>query len=112
MVPFLQIFINLWLGAEAIKVNFGYGLAFAALGGLIILNGTFSSVANGVGELKTQAIFFGIGAVAKIPVAWSLVKITNSWIGVVWANVIALLVYCLVQPFLLKKYLDKNRDEV
>lgn len=112
LVPFLQIFINLWLGAEAIKVNFGYGLAFAALGGLIILNGTFSSVANGVGELKTQAIFFGIGAVAKIPVAWSLVKITNSWIGVVWANVIALLVYCLVQPFLLKKYLDKNRDEV
>ena len=112
LVPFLQIFINLWLGTEAIKVNFGYALAFAALGGLIILNGTFSSIANGVGELKTQAIFFGIGAVAKIPIAWGLVKITNSWIGVVWANVIALLVYCLVQPLWLKKYLDKNRDEV
>lgn len=112
LIPFLQIFINLWLGAEAIKVNFAYGLAFAALGGLIMFNSAFSSIANGVGELRTQAIFFGIGAVAKIPIAWVLVNITNSWIGVVWANVIALLIYCLVQPLWLKKYLDKNRNEV
>jgi len=112
LVPFLQIFINLWLGEDAIKVNFSYGFAFAALGGLIILNGALSSIANGVGELKTQAIFFGIGAIAKVPLAWAFVRLMNSWIGVVLANVIALLIYCLVQPLWLKKYLDKNRNEV
>lgn len=112
LVPFLQIFINFWLGEKAIKVDFAYGFAFAALGGLMILNAAFSSVANGVGELKTQAIFFGIGAVLKMPIAWIFVQMTDSWIGVVWANVVAMLVYCLIQPIWLKKYLNKKKKEV
>ncbi len=112
LIPFLQVFINFWLGDDAIKVNFAYGVAFALLGGLMIVNGVLSSVANGVGELKTQAIFFGLGAIAKIPLAWVLVRIMDSWIGVVWANAIAMLVYCLIQPLWLKKYLDKKKKEV
>ena len=78
----------------------------------MILNAAFSSVANGVGELKTQAIFFGIGAVLKMPIAWIFVQMTDSWIGVVWANVVAMLVYCLIQPIWLKKYLNKKKKEV
>ena len=81
LIPFLQIFINLWLGEDAINVNLTYGFAFASLGALMIFNSTFSSIANGVGELKTQAIFFGIGAITKIPLAWILVQVMQSWIG-------------------------------
>ncbi len=112
LVPFLQIFVNLWLGEKAITVNYIYGFAFAALGGLMIMNAALSSIANGVGELKTQALFFGSGAILKLPMAWLLVQLTGSWIGVVWANVIAMSAYCLIQPLWLKKYLDKKKKEV
>lgn len=112
LVPLLQIFVNLWLGEEAITVNYFYGFAFAALGGLMVFTAALSSIANGVGELKTQAIFYGLGAVIKIPIAWGLVNITDSWIGVVWANVISLVIYCLIQPVWLKKYLSGKKNEV
>lgn len=112
LIPFLQIFINFWLGDDAITVNFIYGCAFAALGSLMILNAALSSIANGVGELKTQALFFGIGAILKLPMAWLFVHITDSWIGVVWSNVVAMLIYCLVQPIWLKKYINNKRNEV
>lgn len=111
LVPFLQIFINLWLGEKAIKVDYTYGFAFALLGGLMIVNGALSSIANGVEKLKPQAILFGVGAILKFPLAMLLVQIMNSWIGVVWANVLVLLVYCLIQPICLKKFLNKKEVE-
>lgn len=111
LIPFLQIFINLWLGKSAITVNYTYGLAFAALGGLMMINSVLSSIANGIGKLKTQAVFFGIGAVIKIPLAFLLVKYTSSWIGVVWANVISIMLYCFAQPLWLNKYLNNKKEE-
>lgn len=110
LVPFLQIFVNLWLGKSAVTVNYTYGPAFAALGSLMIFNAVLSSIANGVGELRTQAVFLGAGAIIKIPIAFVLVKITSSWAGVVWANVISMSLYCFVQPFWLRKYL-KNTEK-
>ncbi|MEG2450021.1 MAG: polysaccharide biosynthesis C-terminal domain-containing protein, partial [Eubacterium sp.] len=83
-----------------------YAIIFALMSSLMILNGILSSIANGAGELKTQAIFFGIGAVIKVPVAYFLVNILHSWIGVVIANVVAMGLYCMIQPFWLKNYLN------
>ena len=111
LVPFLQIFINLWLGKSAITVNYTYGLAFAALGSLMMLNSVLSSIANGIGELKTQAVFFGIGAIVKIPIAFILVQYTPSWIGVVLANVISMMIYCFIQPLCLNKYINNKKEE-
>jgi len=110
LIPILQIFMDVWLSENSIVVNYFYALAFALLGGLLIFNSTLSSIANGIGELKTQAMFFCIGAVIKIPIAWVLVKVLNSWIGVVWATVVALGIYCVSQPFTLKKHLKKLQE--
>lgn len=112
LIPFLQIFINLWLGKSAITVNYAYGLAFAALGSLMMFNSVLSSIANGIGELKTQAVFLCLGAVIKVPLAFIFVKCTSSWIGVVWSNVISMFFYCFVQPFWLRKYLKNKKVEV
>ena len=107
IIPFLQIAINLWLGENAITINYFHGFIFAVMGSCLIFNSVFSTIANGAGYLKPQLIFFGIGAIIKVPLARMLIQYTDSWIGVVIANITALGIHCVVQPFYLKKYLKK-----
>lgn len=111
VIPILQIFMDIWLGRGYLDVNYIYAIAFSLLSGLMMINSVLSSFANGMGELKTQAIFFGIGSIVKIPIAYIFVVLFKSWIGVVWANIIALGLYCIVQPFVFKKNLNKKIEE-
>lgn len=111
MIPFLQLGINLWLGDNAIQVNYFYAIVFAMFGSIIIWNGVISSIANGCGELRTQSIFFTLGALIKIPIAWVLVGVFQSWIGVIVANMIAMGLYCVVQPIWLNRFLSKKELE-
>lgn len=108
MILVLQFGVNVWLGDNTIKVNYLYAVIFALSGSIFIWNGVISSIANGLGELKAQTIFFTIGAIIKIPIAWILVMACDSWIGVVIANIIAMSLYCIVQPISLKKVLKKR----
>ncbi|VDN46213.1 conserved membrane protein of unknown function [Petrocella atlantisensis] len=111
MIPFLQYGINIWLGDNAIQVNYLYAVAFASFGSIIIWNGVISSIANGCGQLKIQSIYFTIGALVKIPIAWFLVGVFNSWIGVIVSNIIAMSLYCLIQPMWLNEFLSKKELE-
>jgi len=111
MITFLQLGINLWLADNAIQVNYYYAIAFAMFGSIIIWNGVISSIANGCGELKTQSIFFTIGALIKIPIAWVLVRLFDSWIGVIVANIIAMSLYCVMQPIWLNRFLNEKELE-
>ena len=106
-IPFLQFFMDVWLGDGYLNVNYFYAAMFSLLSGLVMINSVLSSFANGIGKLKTQVIFFGIGALIKIPMAYFLVSLFNSWIGVVIANVITLGLYCAIQPFVFKKIFIK-----
>lgn len=106
IIPFLQFAIDLWLGEETITIQYLYCLPFAVLGSLTMLNGVLSSITNGAGKLKVQAICFGIGAVAKVPLSWLLVRLTGSWIGVTIATAACMALYCLVQPLTVGKWLS------
>jgi O-antigen/teichoic acid export membrane protein len=108
MIPFLQFIIDLWLGDNTIQVNYFYATVFAISGSIFIWNGVLSSIANGFGELKTQSVFFTIGAIIKIPIAWIFVMAWDSWIGVIVANIIAMSLYCIIQPIWLNKFLNKK----
>ncbi len=108
MIPFLQFIIDLWLGDNTIQVNYFYAAVFAISGSIFIWNGVLSSIANGFGELKTQSIFLTIGAIIKIPIAWILVMAFDSWIGVIVANIIAMILYCIIQPIWLNRFLNKK----
>ena len=107
MIIFFQLGINLWLGENSIDVNYVYALVFAVLGSIFIWNGVLSSIANGFGKLKVQAICFTIGTILKIPIAIILVNITSSWIGIIIANIIAMIPYCILEPLVLNKFLNK-----
>ncbi len=112
LVAFLQIFVNIWLGEKAIDISYLNGVAFAIMGSILIFNGALSSIANGIGKLKPQVIAYTVGAIIKIPIAWLLVKLTGAWVSIVWANVIAMLCYCILQPIILKKQILRFEQEV
>jgi O-antigen/teichoic acid export membrane protein len=108
MIPFLQFGINVWLGENAIQVNYLYAAVFAGSGSIFIWNGVLTSIANGLGELKIQSIFFTIGAIIKIPISWILVSAFDSWISIIVANIIAMSLFSIIQPIWLNKYLNKK----
>ena len=105
IIVVLQFVVDFWLSENTIAVNYWYAMSFAVLGSLMILNSVFSSIANGLGKLKVQAACFTIGAAIKVPLAWVLVQLMESWVGVVFAAVISMGVYCVVQPIYINKYL-------
>lgn len=111
LVPLTQVAVNLWLGDQAIPVHYGYAAASAVLGCLMVWNGVLSSLANGLGKPQAQAIFLTVGVIVKFPVAWLLVRLTGSWIGVVWASVVAMIPFCVVQPLWLGRYIQKLKHQ-
>ena len=109
LVIVMSPLMKIWLGENGMPhINYYIGIMFALFGCAMIINSVLSSVANGMGELKTQAICFGIGAVLKIPLAYLLVNITGSWSGVVAANILCMVVYCIIQPIVLNNFFRKH----
>lgn len=105
MSPLMQI----WLGESCVAdISYISGALFAILGCVMIINSVLSSVANGLGELKVQAVCFGIGAVLKVPLSYVLFNIFDSWNGVVISNIICMSIYCCVQPLYISRYFKKN----
>lgn len=107
IIPMLQFLIDIWIGEGYIKVNIWYATVFTLLSSFIMFNSVLSSFANGLGDVKTQAVCFGIGAVSKVPVAFILIHLTGSWIGVVLSNVVAIGIYILIQPIYINKFFKK-----
>jgi O-antigen/teichoic acid export membrane protein len=106
IVQLMKPLMNIWLGENALQnINIVTGILFAMLGCLMIFNSVLSSIANGLGALKIQAICFVVGAVAKIPLSYVLVNILDSWNGVIIANIICMGIYCILQPLFMKKIL-------
>lgn len=108
LIIFVKPLMNFWLGNNVIEVSFPFCCYFAMFSSLMIMISIFSSFANGVGKLKSQAICFGLGAVLKIPLSILLVHAIGSWIGVLIANIICMGIYSIVEPILLRKYLNNQ----
>jgi O-antigen/teichoic acid export membrane protein len=110
MITILQLFINIWLGDRAIDVDIRYALVFATAGSMFIWNGVISSIVNGIGKLKIQFIFLTVGVIIKFPIAFVLTGLTGAWIGVVASDIFAMLLYCLIQPIWINKYLKELEE--
>lgn len=106
-VVFLQNIIDFWLGDNSIKINYSFAFVFSILSSILIWNVVISTIANGLGQLKTQSYLLTIGVMIKIPLAYLLVKLYPAWISVVIATSISLLLYCIIQPYFIKKMLKE-----
>lgn len=97
VVAMSQFIVDIWLGDEAILVFYPTALIFAFYGGLYIFNVVLTTIANGMADLKTQILFYGIGTFLKIPAIYLISTRYNDWAAVVLYNSIILLAFCIFQ---------------
>jgi len=105
IIAVLQFVINIWLGDEAIQVNYLYAVIFAVFGAAMIYQSMASVVANGMGKMKVQAICYGVGFLLKFAVIHFGIMYTGSWIVVVLANALVIIPYCIIQQIILDRAL-------
>ena len=61
------------------------------------MNIVLTTVANGIGDLNTQILIYGIGTVLKIPMVVLLRAVFGTWDVVIIYNCIVLVVFCISQ---------------
>lgn len=108
MLLLLQPIINLWLGENAITVNYITALIFLTYSVEMIWISVQSTIVAGLGKLNTQLVFYSIAVVVKVAMILIVSKIfPEHWEIVMLATAIGLLPYCLIQPAIVTKLLKK-----
>lgn len=103
MVAILPFILRIWLGADTIPVDYVIAFSFALYGGTYIVNVVLTTVANGIGCLGSQIVFYGIGAALKIPATLLLKTIFNNWIVILLYDCLVLIVFSLYQVVWVEK---------
>lgn len=106
IVPFLQLIMDVWLGKGAIVTSAFFGVVFALSGTIFVVHSVNTAIGNGISYFKTQMVWMTFAAIIFIPVSYVMVQITGNWIGIVIANVFALLPYEILAPIATMKKLD------
>ncbi|MDP3306604.1 MAG: hypothetical protein Q8S15_11060 [Erysipelotrichaceae bacterium] len=107
----LQTIIDLWLGLNYIKIQINYSLAFGVYCLLYIWWGVIASFANGTGKIKTQLIYSTLGVIVNLTLTIIFVNIFKSWIGIIYAGIISMLPYCVVEPVNINKLIKGDSYE-
>lgn len=110
-IPFMQIFMNIWLGENSIEINYITALYFACFGGAFVYSSVLSSIVCGMARMKLQMISYGVGVVLKFLVIYILAKNGFDWNIVVLANALVLIPYCFAQQIELNHYIKLKIEE-
>lgn len=104
IVPFMQILVDIWLGADVIVVNYYYASLFAMLSVVMIWIGLESAFANGLGVLKPQFYLMLFAFLLKIVLTIVLARYA-PWPVVIAITIAGLLPYCIANPMYIRKKL-------
>lgn len=111
LIPVLQWGMDLWLGKGVIEVRTCYAVAFALSSVVFVLHSVNTSIGNGMSYFRLQMVWMTVAAVTFIPLAWLLVRVMGSWIGVVFASVLAMAPYEILAPiFTIRKLNQMQKD--
>jgi len=102
-----QFIVNIWLREEAITVFYPTAIIFAFYGGMYIFNVVLTTVANGMADLKTQILFYGIGSALKIPIIYLMSLEFDNWNIVMLYNGIVFLIFCMFQLVWIERKVKK-----
>ena len=103
IIPLLQFIIDFWLGVNTIVVNYTFAIIFALYGSIFIYQSALSTIVCGMGKIKLQAICYAAAVIFKLVIVYFGIKIYDSWIIVILANLLVFLPYCILQPYYIKK---------
>lgn len=107
MVLCSQFVVNIWLQDEAIIIHYPTALIFAFYGMMYIFTAVLNTIANGMNDLRTQIVFYGIGVVLKIPVIYVLSCYVLNWNVVVLYNGIVFFIFCIFQMIWIERKLKQ-----
>lgn len=111
LIFLLQPIIDIWLGANAIKVNYFYALVFMIEVFIMMFTNSITCIANGINKLKTQLICNTVAAIIKIPLVYLSKYILNDWICVDLVNICILLPCAIIQLIVIKKILNERLNK-
>ena len=97
VIPFLQLIVNIWLGEEAISINYFNAFCFALFGSSMVFQSAISTIANGTGKIHVQALCYAGGILVKLIVVHLGIAITGNWVVIILANALILIPYCIIQ---------------
>ena len=111
IIMVLQFVINIWLGDHAIKVDYTYALIFAVYGSIVLFQSVQETFAYGFGKVMVLCVCYIIGVIVKyILVYFGTMIYPNAWIIVVLSNILVILPFCIIQPFYLKKEIERLKN--
>lgn len=110
LILFLQLIVNIWLGDEAIKINYIYALLFATSGSIFIWTATITSIANGINKIKSQFILMVIAVIIEFTLLITLHNVISSWIFIIIVNIISMLPYCIIETKIINKEINKIKN--
>lgn len=103
-----QWFVNLWLSDNSIQLEFSKLLFFSVYCSTIIILYSITSIANGIGYLRSQMIWNTIGAIIKIPISVALLILFKRWEFVVLFNALLFIPSILDNHFKITKKIIKE----
>lgn len=112
VVAFSQWLVNFWLGNNAIKLNTCYSFVFVLLNIEYMWVNLHSQFENGLGKLSIQKIGYTIAALGIPVISLAFVHVSQQWIFILLANVLALLPLCVMQPISLHNILVSLKNEL
>lgn len=107
IVPFLQKIVDVWLGTQYLNVEISVAVIFVFSNTIFYIHNVNTSFGNGASFFKIQIVWMTVAAIIDIPLAYCLVRTSGSWIGVILANIIALLPYEVIEIVQFNKYMNK-----
>lgn len=111
VIPFLQKILDIWLKENTFDVDYRIAFSFAFFGSVYILNTILTTVANGIGKLGLQIIFYGVGAILKVPVIMILKSFGLSWEITIVFNAFLLLSFDIAQLIWIEKNIKFIKGE-
>lgn len=107
----LQFVINIWLGDHAIKVDYTYALIFAVYGSIVLFQSVQETFAYGFGKVMVLCVCYSIGVIVKYSLVYfGTMLYPDAWIIVVLSNIFVILPFCIIQPFYLKKEIERLKN--
>ena len=111
IIPFMQVFVDLWLRENTIRISLLYTAVFALFGSVFIWHSVIATIACGLGHLRLQFIFQTAGVVIKFGFSFLLMYLTRDWIVIIFANFIALLPYGIAQTLWFRRFFRQKVEE-
>lgn len=106
----MQFVVNIWLGNHAIQVDYTYALIFAVYGSIMLFQSVQETFAYGFGKVMVLCVCYSIGVIVKYSLVYfGTMLYPDAWIIVVLSNILVILPFCIVQPFYLKKEIERLR---